>query len=79
MPTYFSSWFIEFDDNENFSGVAVCYDIKPCPTTILELSIAGHKMQRYDADENDDLDDGDPHSHHHHFGTLYCWAQNAKV
>ena len=44
--------YIEFDDNENFSGVAVCYDIKPCPTTILELSIAGHKMQRYAVDDN---------------------------
>ena len=42
---------IDFDDNDNFLGVAVCYDIKPCLTTILELSIAGHKMKRYDADE----------------------------
>ena len=49
--------FDDFGDNDDFNddvlGAAVCYDIKPCPITTLELFIAGHKMQRSDADQND--------------------------
>ena len=54
LADYFNE-FDDFGDNDDFngdvSGAAVCYDIKPCPITTLELFIAGHKMQRSDADE----------------------------